>query len=84
MQALLARLPLAWTASRRRRRLAVVAAGSLAAGTIAIAVQVHSPVGLVIGAILALAVLLVRTLTEPRFVRLEAAGLWPPIGSGDA
>ena len=74
----LAVLPPSLTHSRRRRRLVLVAAGSLAAATMAIGVAAHRPAGLASGLFLGGAVACVRFITEPQFVRLEALGLWPP------
>jgi len=74
----LARLPPALTRTPRRRRITLVAAASLAAGTVAIGVAAHRPAGLASGLFLGCAVACARFITEPQFVRLEGMGLWPP------
>jgi hypothetical protein len=75
---LAARLPLAWTASARRRRLLLL--GLAAPGFLLVALTPwHQVLGLlVLGAVLFAAALVFRRGTEPVFVRAEAAELWPP------
>jgi hypothetical protein len=74
----LKRLPLALTGTPRRRRVAAVCLGSIAAFTVALGVAVHRPQGLASGLFLGCAVVCARFITEPQFVRFEALGLWPP------
>ena len=71
-------LPRAWTASVRRRRLMLL--GLAAPGFLAIAVTpAHQNFFLLVAGVLAfVAALVFRRLTEPVFVRAEAAALWPP------
>ncbi len=72
------RLPLAWTASPRRRRLLVV--GLAAPGFLLIvSTPFHQMFALLIaGIVLFLGALAFRPFTERVFVRAEAAALWPP------
>jgi hypothetical protein len=71
-------LPRAWTASGRRRRLLLL--GLAAPGFLAIATTpAHHSFALLIAGFAAFAAAFVyRRLTEPVFVRAEAAALWPP------
>jgi hypothetical protein len=75
---LAARLPLAWTASPRRRRLLLL--GLAAPGFILVAATpYHQVLGLlVLGAVLFAAAFVFRGRTERVFLRAEAAELWPP------
>lgn len=72
-----ARLPARWLATRRRRRflfLALAAPGFLAV----FATPLHRQLLLmVLGFLLFGAAVLFRALTEPLFVRADAAELWP-------
>ena len=72
------RLPVAWTASPRRRRLLVL--GLVAPGFVLVAATpLHRTLALLIlGVLLFGAALQFRRRTEPVFVRAEAADLWPP------
>ncbi len=74
-----ARLPLAWTASPRRRRLLLV--GLAAPGFLLVAATpLHRLLALmVLGAALFVLALVFRRKTEPVFLRAEAADLWPPV-----
>jgi hypothetical protein len=71
-------LPRAWTASVRRRRLMLL--GLAAPGFAAIAATpAHQNFFVLVAGVLAFAAaFLFRSLTEPVFVRAEAAALWPP------
>jgi hypothetical protein len=71
-------LPRAWTASVRRRRLMLL--GLAAPGFLAIAATpAHQNFFvLVAGALVFTSAFVFRRLTEPVFVRAEAAALWPP------
>jgi hypothetical protein len=71
-------LPRAWTTSVRRRRLMLL--GLAAPGFLAIAATpAHQNFFVLVAGLLAFAAALVfRRLTEPVFVRAEAAALWPP------
>lgn len=71
-------LPRAWTTSVRRRRLMLL--GFAAPGFLAIAATpTHQNFFVLIAGLLAFAAAFVfRRLTEPVFVRAEAAALWPP------
>ena len=75
---LAARLPLAWIASPRRRRLLVLALA--APGFLLVTTTpLHRLFAvLVAGVLLFAAALVFRRRTEPVFVRAEAADLWPP------
>jgi hypothetical protein len=75
----LSRLPLAWTASVRRRRLLLL--GLAGPGFLAVfATPIHQTFLVLIGGILAfVAALIFRSRSERVFVRAEAAALWPPI-----
>jgi hypothetical protein len=69
------RLPLAWTSTRRRRRLLFL--GMSAPGFIAVfATPLHHSFALLI---LGPAAGLFRQRTEPVFARAEAAEVWPPL-----
>jgi hypothetical protein len=72
------RLPRAWTASARRRRLMLL--GLAAPGFLAVAATpAHQNFFVLFAGLLAFAAaFLFRRLTEPVFVRAEAAALWPP------
>lgn len=72
------RLPLDWIATIRRRRLmllALAAPGFLAVFTTTLH---HNFFVLVGGLLLFGAALLFRAISEPIFVRAEAADIWPP------
>ena len=71
-------LPRAWTTSVRRRRLMLL--GFAAPGFLAIAATpTHRNFFVLVAGLLAFAAAFVfRRLTEPVFVRAEAAALWPP------
>ena len=71
-------LPRAWTTSVRRRRLMLL--GLAAPGFLAIAATpAHQNFFLLVAGLVAFSAALVfRRLTEPVFVRAEAAALWPP------
>jgi hypothetical protein len=75
---LAARLPLAWIASPKRRRLLLLALA--APGFLLVAATPwHRVFGLLIGGLaLFAAALLFRRRTERVFIRAEAAALWPP------
>jgi len=75
------RMPLAWTATVRRRRLLFL--GLAAPGFLAVfGAPIHqNPAVLVAGFGLFGAACLFRSRTERVFVRAEAAALWPPVGA---
>jgi hypothetical protein len=76
---LTARLPSAWTASRRRRRLLFLC---LAAPGFAVvfATPLHQNLAvLFVGFVLFGAACLFRARTERLFVRAEATAVWPPL-----
>jgi len=76
---LTARLPSAWTASRRGRRLLFL--GLAAPGFAAVfATPLHRNLALLLaGFVLFGAACLFRARTESLFVRAEAAAVWPPM-----
>ena len=76
---LVAPLPRAWTTSVRRRRLMLL--GVAAPGFLAIATTpAHQNFFVLVTGLLAFAAALVfRRLTEPLFVRAEAAAPWPTV-----
>jgi hypothetical protein len=76
-----ARVPLAWTTSRRRRRLLFL--GLAAPGFLAVfATPLHQTLAVLLaGFVLFAAACLFRARTERLFVRAEAAALWPPTPS---
>lgn len=74
----LARLPLAWTASARRRRLLVLGLAAPGFGLAASTPGHQNLVLLGLGGLLFAAALAFRRWSEPVFVRAEAAGFWPP------
>ena len=73
-----ARLPLAWTRSRRRRRLLFLGLASPGFLLVFLA-PLHRDLALLLaGFPLFAAALVFRARTEPLFARGEAAALWPP------
>lgn len=74
----LSRLPMAWIANSRRRRLLVLALA--APGFLAIvSTPIHQNLFVLVSGMAGfLAALLFRWRTERVFVRAEAAALWPP------
>jgi hypothetical protein len=74
---LTARLPGAWTASRRRRRLMFL--GLAAPGFLAVfAAPLHQTLAVLLaGLVLFAAACLFRARSERLFVRAEAAAVWP-------
>ena len=76
---LTARLPSAWTTSRRRRRLLFL--GLATPGFVAVfATPLHQNLAvLLLGFVLFGAACLFRARTERLFVRAEAAAVWPPL-----
>jgi hypothetical protein len=72
------RLPLAWTASPRRRRILLLALAAPGFVLVASTPLHQAPALLALGAVFFASALLFRRLTEPVFVRAEAAALWPP------
>jgi hypothetical protein len=76
-----ARLPGAWTVSRRRRRLLFL--GLAAPGFLAVfATPLHQSLAVLLaGFVLFAAACLFRARTERLFVRAEAAAVWPPLPS---
>lgn len=74
----LSRLPPAWTASPRRRRLFVLALA--APGFVAVfTTPIHQNLAVLVAGFAAfLSALLFRSRSEPVFARAEAAALWPP------
>jgi len=75
-------LPLAWTATPRRRRFLFL--GLAAPGFLAVfATPLHQDLAaLLAGFGLFGAACVFRRRTERVFVRAEAAALWPPVGAG--
>jgi hypothetical protein len=76
-----ARLPLAWTATPRRRRLLVLALAAPGFGLVTTTPLHHALALLALGAVLFALALAFRRRTEPVFVSAEAAELWPPPSS---
>jgi hypothetical protein len=75
---LAARLPLAWTATPRRRRLLLLALAAPGFLLVA-ATPLHRSLGLLaLGFGLFAAAMVFRRRTEGVFARAEAAALWPP------
>jgi hypothetical protein len=76
---LTARLPAAWTATRRRRRLLFL--GLAAPGFLCVfATPLHQNLAVLLaGFLLFGAACGFRARTEPLFVRAEAAAVWPPL-----
>jgi hypothetical protein len=74
-------MPLAWTATARRRRLLFL--GLAAPGFLGVfATPIHQNLAvLVAGFGLFGAACIFRARTERVFVRAEAAALWPPVGA---
>lgn len=74
----LSRLPVAWTASVRRRRLLLL--GLAAPGFLAVfATPIHQSLALFVAGLVAFATALIfRSRSERVFVRAEAAAVWPP------
>ena len=76
---LTARLPAAWTASRRRRRLLFL--GLASPGFLCVfATPLHQNLAVLLaGFLLFGAACVFRALTERLFIRAEAAAVWPPL-----